>query len=133
MARAEIAPWHCHLCGKEFSTEDGGLCRSCNRATCEDCWGDGRSFLPTRQSQRQCKACTANSATADDVRRRSHYFYVFLGAAPTITLLLRYVNSGAARPLPWWPHTLLIGGILGALVAFALARLSDFPNGSVDQ
>jgi len=62
MANADIAPWRCHVCGNPFSTERGGLCRSCGRATCDSCWGDRPAFLSARQLPRQCKPCVAIAA-----------------------------------------------------------------------
>jgi hypothetical protein len=53
----EIVPWSCHICHSAFSETHGGLCRSCGQATCGLCWGDRASFLPSRQTQRQCRFC----------------------------------------------------------------------------
>jgi hypothetical protein len=30
----EIVPWKCHICHSEFDILRGGICSSCNRATC---------------------------------------------------------------------------------------------------
>ena len=62
-SQGQIAAWRCHICGNEFAVNDGGLCRSCGRATCDGCWEDRPAFLPTRQLQRQCKTCAANAVT----------------------------------------------------------------------
>lgn len=55
---AAIVPWRCHICAREFSELQGGLCRACGRVTCSECWGDkGPGFMPRPVMQRQCKTC----------------------------------------------------------------------------
>jgi hypothetical protein len=56
-SHAHIVAWHCHLCGRQFSLEHGGCCRSCGRVTCDHCWGDRRAFVLWQPIQRQCKEC----------------------------------------------------------------------------
>jgi hypothetical protein len=51
---------------------------------------------------------------------RWRFVYAFLGAAPTWALLAHYV----ANNLPWWPHTFVVGGLMGALTVLAV-RLTD--------
>src|SRR3989337_3467084 len=59
----QIVPWHCHLCGNDFSEERGGRCRSCSRATCEDCWGDRAAFLPRVRCNGNAKSALPKSKT----------------------------------------------------------------------
>ncbi len=30
-------PWHCHVCGHDFDTSRGGLCRRCRKVACRSC------------------------------------------------------------------------------------------------
>ena len=65
---ADVIAWRCHICDREFADAQGGLCRSCNRATCDICWGDQPAFLPRRQTQRVCKDCGRDTLGADSKR-----------------------------------------------------------------
>jgi hypothetical protein len=34
-----IIPWQCHVCGRNFDTLYGGICKECGKATCNLCFG----------------------------------------------------------------------------------------------
>jgi len=36
-----IIPWKCHICGRQFDTLGGGICKKCGMATCAVCFGIG--------------------------------------------------------------------------------------------
>ena len=66
MVARQIGVWRCHICTREFSDADGGVCRSCNRPTCNGCWGDRPAFLPGRQQQRECRDCVKGGQPRTD-------------------------------------------------------------------
>jgi hypothetical protein len=43
-----IIPWKCHVCGNEFGTMGGGICKECGKATCHGCFIRG-GFKSLRQ------------------------------------------------------------------------------------
>ena len=56
----EIVLWKCHLCGHEFKTLNGGLCKICNEPTCLGCFGSKNNQIhsPTKKAESQiCLAC----------------------------------------------------------------------------
>jgi len=49
------------------------------------------------------------------------YIKAFIIAAPIMALLAHWL---AEKPMPLWPDTVVFGGFMGALAAFAVLRLT---------
>jgi hypothetical protein len=57
-----VVPWKCHLCGNEFDTLNGGLCKICNEPTCLACfvYKKSQKVRSIYQFKNQmCISCTA--------------------------------------------------------------------------
>jgi hypothetical protein len=68
---AEIVPWRCHICARQFEDMQGGVCRSCSRATCNRCWADRLAFLPGRQKPPLCKGCAGKTDVSSVDKKKS--------------------------------------------------------------
>jgi hypothetical protein len=62
----EIIHWKCHICGREFDTLGGGICKKCNKPTCNICFGLGklRRLGKLKMPEAQvCRACAGRKET----------------------------------------------------------------------
>lgn len=64
-----IAPWKCHICGREFEPLKGGLCKICNEPTCLTCFGYKKPQKVTSIKDYQdqmCKWCAEFKECCDE-------------------------------------------------------------------
>jgi len=64
----EIIPWKCHVCGREFDTLHGGICKKCGKATCNLCFGLSKltKLANLKMPKAQvCRTCAGKKKTEE--------------------------------------------------------------------
>jgi len=52
-----IIPWKCHICGKQFATMGGGICKECGKVTCKRCFGFAKLKLLGKMKKPESQLC----------------------------------------------------------------------------
>jgi hypothetical protein len=55
--KKDIIPWKCHICGREFGTISGGICKECGKATCNVCFNLGKLKRMSKLKMPEARVC----------------------------------------------------------------------------
>jgi len=67
----DIIPWKCHICSSQFDAQNGGICKECNKVTCDQCFTFAKLKLVSKMNMPESQVCRVCADKKGDVSAES--------------------------------------------------------------